>query len=325
MKSFLFSFFLFVFPVLLSAQNLVPNPSFEEILSCPDFPGQVWRAQGWYVAENTPDYYNACCNNTFPVVGVPSNIFAYRNAATGDAYCGLWLFTSFPPPYPREKIGVKLIKPLSLGVRYFVSFNLSSVSSHSQDSNGGISKIGMLFSTKKYDLTNSPPTNNYSQFSADSIIADTTGWVLVKGSFVADSEYMYLTIGSFFDNTHTDTIKYWSLNGSGVYSYYYIDDICVTTDSVGCRFYDAITNPIINFPFQIYPNPANDLITVKLNSINANSISLFNSLGQIVYENKAVKNNSVDEIDVSRYRCGIYLLQINMKEEIITQKISIVH
>jgi hypothetical protein len=43
--------FVFVLSIFLSleiiAQNLITNPSFEIISSCPDDMGQVWHATGW--------------------------------------------------------------------------------------------------------------------------------------------------------------------------------------------------------------------------------------------------------------------------------------
>ena len=62
--------------------------------------------------------------------------------------------------------------------------------------------------------------------------------------------------------------------------------------------------------FSIYPNPANDKITIELtNPEKENEIRLFNAMGQAVYE--GTTGNSTTEIDLSSLASGIYLVKIN--------------
>ncbi|MEO5569521.1 MAG: hypothetical protein ABIT08_07925 [Bacteroidia bacterium] len=51
------------------SQNLVPNPSFEDTVHCPDHGGNIDQATGWINCGITPDYYNACANSSFPPLG----------------------------------------------------------------------------------------------------------------------------------------------------------------------------------------------------------------------------------------------------------------
>jgi hypothetical protein len=307
------------------AQNLVPNPSFEDTLECPDFPGQVSRASGWYVAENTPDYFHTCCNNVHPDCGVPNNTFGARNAATGIAYCGIFTYLLYPPPEYKEKIGIELTTSLAIGTRYYVSMKISSVNtSFSQVVNGANNKLGMLLSTFKYDLNNLPPNNNFSQFYSDSIITDSVGWTTIKGSFIADSAYTFLTIGNFFDNQHTDTIRYWYINGNNeLVAYYFIDDICITTDNAGCDFSTYINTPSSENPFLVFPNPVSNALTIKTKFIGINSIQLFNVDGQNVFRQKYVQTNETIKVDTNHLANGIYLLQINSGQNVYSQKIII--
>jgi len=296
------------------AQNLVPNGSFENTLECPDFPGQVWRAEGWYAVENTPDYFHSCCNETHPVCGVPDNDWGGRYAATGIAYCGIWAYIAYPSPDYSEKIGIRLLTPLEKGIRYYVAMKVSSVSNlHGQVANGAINKLGMFFSTYKID--NLPPNNNYSQFYSDSIITDTIGWTIIKGSFIADSAYEYLTIGNFFDNEHTDTIRYWEIPGNPgnkqVAAYYFIDDVCVSMDSsyVYNYNYTGVQENNFNNQYSFYPNPATDFVTIQ-NSFNTPfNLTVFNSLGQQFYFKQSITSNNL-QLDVSSYNAGLLFIQI---------------
>ena len=75
--------------------------------------------------------------------------------------------------------------------------------------------------------------------------------------------------------------------------------------------------------FSFYPNPANDFITVQFNTVTATSITLYNSLGQIVYAHNAVAPVSNYKIDVRGIPQGIYFLQLKNNKEILQQKVLI--
>src|SRR5687768_8248495 len=79
--------FFVLFSVLLFSQNLVPNGSFEDTVSCPDNPGQVSRSVGWTNYSGSVDYYNSCASAGF--VSTPENIYGYQNPADGNAYIGI--------------------------------------------------------------------------------------------------------------------------------------------------------------------------------------------------------------------------------------------
>ena len=66
---------------MLGQENLVPNPSFEDVLDCPHLfigAGSLIWANPWINALQTPDLYNACS----PIgAGVPlSNTNCYQPA-----------------------------------------------------------------------------------------------------------------------------------------------------------------------------------------------------------------------------------------------------
>ena len=92
----------------LHGQNLVPNPSFEEINYCPSTLIEIQASKNWMNFGNSPDYFNACATNG---VNVPNCEFGFQYAhAGGYAYAGL---TTYQVPYDpsgpnyREFIGVK--------------------------------------------------------------------------------------------------------------------------------------------------------------------------------------------------------------------------
>ncbi|MBL4593885.1 MAG: CotH kinase family protein [Flavobacteriales bacterium] len=60
--------------------------------------------------------------------------------------------------------------------------------------------------------------------------------------------------------------------------------------------------------FEIYPNPANNYFNVSLNSFNEKYVTLYNGLGQVIYQVKT--NDNKVFIDVSQQPNGIYMLEV---------------
>ena len=72
----------------------------------------------------------------------------------------------------------------------------------------------------------------------------------------------------------------------------------------------------------VYPNPANEKVTVDAQNIN--SISVINIMGQKVYEETSI-NDDKAVIDVNEYPSGIYMIHVVTDEYEITKRISIAH
>jgi hypothetical protein len=156
---------LFVVSHRCEAQNLVPNPSFEEIESCPQYPiltgYQVGAIpQHWFSFSDTPDYFNACVDS---ITSVPSNMVGYQNAFDGQAYTGM---ATFLPEDHREMIGAELFSPLSVGETYYASFYVNAAYGGNQPFDVGNSNIGMLFTMDPYPWITDMPEfglRNYAQ------------------------------------------------------------------------------------------------------------------------------------------------------------------
>ena len=78
----------------------------------------------------------------------------------------------------------------------------------------------------------------------------------------------------------------------------------------------------------IYPNPAVDMTNVQLNlTDNANvTITMINALGQVVYTNNLGEVNGSQnvEINTSDLEDGIYLVNIQVGDDVITKRISVI-
>jgi len=70
----------------------------------------------------------------------------------------------------------------------------------------------------------------------------------------------------------------------------------------------------------IHPNPTSERITVSLEEGIATSVTIRNSLGQLLLSDKTPSTNQV-ELDLSSYPTGIYFLQIEVDGQVITKKV----
>lgn len=308
----------------LMAQNLVPNPSFEDYTDCPWDPYQVYLCKGWNSYRRSPDYYNRCTTNS--ILNVPNNWMGNQEPASGDAYIGILTFEyskNLSSKNFREIIGCKLLTPLQQEMKYYVSIKVSlgEFSAFATD------KLGIAFSTvpymEEYDSTDyyPAPLINRAIVYSSSIITDTVNWITISGSFIADSVYQYIMIGNLFDDAHIDTFRIRNNNLQGYYySYYYIDDICLSEDSSICNSITAIKT-LSPSKFTIYPNPANSKIYINTDSDIEYAYSLYSLLGNKI--NSSMSKGSTT-INISELPSGIYFLEIQQSNTIIQFKQLIV-
>ena len=227
-----------------SAQiNLVPNPSFEEYTNCPNSGNRVVYLKDWDLDFNTSDFYHECSTISY---SIPNNVYGNQCASTGNAYSGLYPYTFVLQADRREYIGGKLSDTLTIGIKYYVTFKVSLA----EISPCSINNFGMKFLTENLIDSNAytpyillPPVyvDNIAQVTHSSIISNSVEWTIIRGSFIADSSYINFLIGNFYSIPNIDSIV--QPSWPTCQSYYYLDDVCISTDSLFC---ENIKNQIIN-------------------------------------------------------------------------------
>jgi hypothetical protein len=273
------------------AQNLVPNWSFEDTVSCPDNSGQVDRALGWSSYRFSPDYFNICAPSP-TYVSVPLNFGGSHYPKTGNAYAGFIIGAN-----AREYVGTQLSQPLNIGELYYVSFYACRAGSIIF--NRASNKIGARFSTVEYSVSVPEPIPNDAQVYTDSIVKDTLNWVRISGVFTADSSYEFLSIGNFFSDSLT---TYLNFDSTHVQSYYYVDDIIVSPDSNCCPGVSEISE---NEKIKIYPNPTHDQLEIETREVT--KVFIYDVLGKFCVSDDALFS-SYHKINISNLENGIYFL-----------------
>ena len=293
------SFLIFYSSFLTSQTNLVPNPSFETYTACPSS-SDISYAQGWLNFGQTPEYYNSCANISTPQAGIPSNYVGYQNAKDGNGYAGI---VAFYPGNTREFIAIALSQTLSIGTKYFVSAYISRADTSPYICS--CNRIGFRFSTIPFSFTTSVLINNFSHVNSSAIITDSLGWTKIAGSFVADSAYQYFIIGNFYDDINTSTSQ---CGHPLALAYYYVDQTCVSTDSMMCNVSTDIKY-VGDINMAVYPNPAINNITIEIPFYLKNSlIKLFDIYGKEILTKPL--DNTKTTIDISQIENGLFFLKL---------------
>ncbi len=217
----------------LQAQvNLVRNGSFEQYTDCPTGLDQVTYATHWRALDSPsvltnpldclPDYVNAC--SIWGACSVPSGNFYFQYPRTGAGMMEIspYYNCSIPSFAFFDYLQTRLNNSLTPGQSYCVTFyvNMCNLSSYA------INNIGAYFDDGTIDTTNQcyiPQTQYTPQILETAIISDTLNWVKVQGSFIATGTEKFITIGNFFDTTHTTHVRIGGLS-EGLYL---IDDVSV--------------------------------------------------------------------------------------------------
>jgi len=238
----------------LSAQNLIPNPGFEEKSYCPtNFnEHQLKAAPGWsQVNEGTPDYFNACSKK----VGIPVNIFGTQEAHGGEAYCGMAVFSPGQPNY-REYLVSKLTRALKPGEMVCISFYVSSADNckYVVDGLGAVLSQDRLKQDKALVISREPAMQNPRLHMLD----EDQGWVLLSDVYTATGGEEYLTIGNFKSDNKLKVIRRTRIenpDANGKWAYMYIDDVSVTPiaakNECSCEN-EYLASMVVDPPLELY-------------------------------------------------------------------------
>jgi hypothetical protein len=206
------------------AVNLVPNPGFETITSCPTSFGQLSVAFPWDVPNTgTSDCFNVCVTGypTFPVAGVPLSPFGYQQPHGGMGYAGIIVKSAYPEY--REYLEAPLVSPLAMGQTYQFGFwvNLGDTCDTALDRLGAYFSVGPVGPVPNW---NALPLTPQVESPVAVFLADTASWVLVSGTFVAAGGEDHVTIGNFHDDATTNTQ---STGNAWPGAYYLVDDVAL--------------------------------------------------------------------------------------------------
>lgn len=241
MKIFLFILFVSFINIAYS-QNLLYNGSIEELKSSCVAPTPNLGIINIFSFKPSPDAYNSCFVDTFPLVAslnhisVPNNNTGYQFARTGDGYLGFALWEDLGNNYPfsylklsAEMPSFVLKKKLIAGKKYCIEFwmvnsELSDYATDAVEAAMSSDSIGYVWDSISY----------YYRIShrGKGFIEDTLSWTKVHDTITANGLEKYMHIGRFsrFDSSNVIPIIPSGYGYAYLYnlinlSYYYLDDV----------------------------------------------------------------------------------------------------
>lgn len=280
MARLLFSVIFILSSAILSAQNIVPNPSFQLYDTCPDAAGEVHYCKYWNVANNsTPDYFTTCTANSY--ISIPSNFAGYQNAP--NAYVGVETYDEGGDW--REYVTTS-IPALTIGATYKVSLKLSF-----GDKCEYKTVPPQIFFHINASINNTPshiahdPQIDFSDLG----VFDDTDWVVISRNFVPDSAYTHIVIGSFKTDAFSSITVHDPAAPAYNIAYYYLDSVSVEKQPVSVTSLHrsssvtAYPNPFSSQTHLTFPNPYGEKHTLYV----------YNILGVVVRKIEDIETNSV--------------------------------
>ncbi len=307
------------------AQNLVPNPSFEEYSQCPFGTGNLHtHVDDWVSWQESPDFFHVCSNDLEAIAGVPENAWGHQWPITGDGYAGVYTYIEFDPNI-REYLAVPLELPLEIGNTYYMMFYASMYDGASKDLRWcATSNIGMRF-FKDPEYTAFPPDanplqpDNFAHLNYAEVLDDYINWTLIEGWFTADDDYNWLAIGNFFTGDQTEINI---LNDEGACSgIYYIENVCVATGPEECDYLLSANANRPMFNVSIYPNPATDTVRLELPEDGIYEAEWYDVQGRMVKRMQHIRSGQ--EINVSTFQKGVYVVRVSNNQFITTIKLLV--
>lgn len=221
--AFLLPFFLWC--LMGSAQNLVPNGSFENKSYCPpnfNSTALTWVIDWTQPTSATPDYFNSCSRKA----GVPKNMFGNQEAQDGEAYLGIVTFTPSQPNY-REYVQCKLDRPLTRGEMVCLEYYVSpgDGARYVTDGFGGYFSKGPMKAGNKKRLPVTAHVGNPDLHFVDGY----QRWTKISDVYIAEGGESHLTFGNFRADRDTRVLRREDpeVDVKSEWAYLYLDNVIV--------------------------------------------------------------------------------------------------
>lgn len=220
------------------AQNLVKNPGFESLKSCPNTSNNFnWYVNDWWGLDTSnSQIFNACSNGYGKL---PSTSVGYQFPKTGNGMASIILMYGGSGNYGingRSYIQGTFTKPLLKDSVYCVNYwvclgnnipgmqikAVKNVDAYINDTLLNWNNGGTVLGGMGLNLTGFTP-----QITSPHFLTDTLNWMPVSGFYKAHGGEMHITIGNFKDANNTPLYIINQGNGNGGI-WYFIDDVSVS-------------------------------------------------------------------------------------------------
>ncbi|MBN4051888.1 T9SS type A sorting domain-containing protein, partial [Cytophagaceae bacterium AH-315-L13] len=206
-----------------------------------------------------------------------------------------------------------------------------------------------------YDWSTSETTQSITDLGKGSysvMVTDSNGCAKMDLTTIVEPDSLYLQTSSTDesaagagDGTATVTpvggtgpyTYQWSTGGNtssitglsaGVYSVIVTDaSSCLSTAAVSIGVGGAIDNITNGLNVEVFPNPSDGVVNIKINSSNINdvSIEIYDVIGnRILTFNDAKYKDGIIQFDLNNYSEGVYLIKINTGTGVVLKKVNLI-
>ncbi len=284
--------------------NIIPNPSFELMDTCP-VGVMGYTLLNWFSpTDGTPDQFTVCASG-LGARSVPQSDWGFQYPKEGNAYGAIYLCDPIMDSI-REYIAIKLKQPLKKDMRYCLTFYASGA----DNSPSTISTLGVYFSADSIfqnGIGILPFTPQIENDTANYL--DTVLWKAVTGNFYANGSEKYMYVGNFKTNANTNVIH--QSNSGGAY---------VLIDNFSLVECDSLTG-VNEYPAQqiaLFPNPASNTLTISTGKLQNAQVALFDISGRKLFQQKLTANQQ--SFDVSGYANGLYISTVTADGKVVKRE-----
>ncbi len=215
---------------MATAQNHVPNPSFEDTTAC-NTPTQctLLKATGWYNPNTaTPDVWDCDLNRSCGADMEPNgpNGPAYQYARTGTRLAGIYAWYGAGSSNTREYLMCGLSSPLAVGQAYIVSMWYARRRTFSL----AVDHLGVWFGADSLH----EPHPNWLHVTPQLKLRDPNSaflveddlWTELRDTLVAEGGETWMVVGHFAEADSVVGLVVDPLDPD-TWAYYYVDDLSV--------------------------------------------------------------------------------------------------
>jgi gliding motility-associated-like protein len=262
--------FVLIAPCFSFSQNLVPNPSFNDVIDCDisSWSATVQSVENWYASIGSPDFFNYCFN---PPRQAPNTFAGYSDPLNGSSMAGVGLGRNNTLNIvSRETISVELTNTLEKNLFYCVSFFYKNA-----QSDGLTYSTEMLSGMFTHGTITVGDLENTTVKMKNQVNEVYNGWTKFKSYYQPNGGENTFSIGYFgvLDYYH-------ELPNEPFHNlYYFIDSVRVEECDK-----DSTLSIVLELPNVFTPNgdEVNDFYIVKANNLVALEVNILNRWGNLV-------------------------------------------
>lgn len=217
----------------LAAQNLIPNPGFDEVTDCPSELGQIYLAEPWEeVTIGFANLMNSCSPSEY-FIKVPNAgryIHSYQPARSGEGYAHILTYRNVAGDGNIIYAETPLLERLQKGKEYYIEFYVSpDINPDPADFWIYTDAVGLaLTDTFYYEEVQPNEAMSLEPVieNRGTLITDTVGWTRISGCHISDGTEKFAIIGNFRNTAETlievEDENVWPYN-----NFFYIEDVLI--------------------------------------------------------------------------------------------------